>query len=65
MENFKSIQMSKLKVGDIFAHEIKILNREAFKVLEIKEKTMLVKSRNTDKEINKQIKGKVFFLRHE
>lgn len=63
----KTIKMSELKPRDVFTHELKIHNREAFLVTEIKESQVLCVSRNdhgTNKKIiKKQKKGNVILLR--
>lgn len=44
----KTINASDLEIGDVFAFEIKLIDREAFKVIEkINELTYRTESRNT------------------
>jgi hypothetical protein len=57
--------MTELIPGDIFTRELKLHDREAFKVMEIKMHQLLCKSRTTNKELNLPIKGTCFLLRHE
>ena len=61
------IPMSDLKVGDIFAYEIKVKGREAFHVVEKTDEKIKCYSRNDHmKKIkSKSIEGYVYFLRHE
>jgi len=63
--NYEKIEMSKLEVNDIFAEEIKLKGRVAYRVKEIREKTMTVVNRTTGKDVNKSIKGDVYFLRSD
>jgi hypothetical protein len=59
----KSIHMSDLNVGDIFAHEIKLHNRVAFEVTKINDGTIECLDRKTRKATKKQKKGNVILLR--
>lgn len=65
MKKFDIIPMSQLKLGDIFTHEIKAINREAFKVISVELKTTHCESRNTGRIIRKNKKGLVYWLRNE
>lgn len=53
--------------GDIFCHEVKLNNREAFIVFENDEKKKRIKckSRTTDIEVSKERGQFVVFLRHQ
>lgn len=61
----KNIEMQELQVGDIFTQEMKLYNREAFKVIDIKEKTIICQSRTSNKIVNKPKTGNIILLRHE
>jgi hypothetical protein len=67
----KTIEMHQLKPGDIFTHEYKLHNREAFLVNSIDEKHVICTSRKTRdekgnfKEVKKAIKGNVIWLRKD
>jgi hypothetical protein len=62
------INMNELIVGDVFTHEIKAINREAFLVIKKQKDLIYVTSRNDKglkkREIKKQPKGKVYWLRN-
>lgn len=65
----KTVKVSELKTGDIFAKEIKLVGREAFQVVDpVPEKDYtIVKSRNTFETKKMMIKRSetVYLLRHE
>jgi hypothetical protein len=66
MEKFEQVKIKDLNPGDIFTHEIKIQNREAFKLKEHSTvKTPICISRTSGKEVKKQSELKVFYLRSE
>jgi len=60
----KTIQMSDLKIGDIFCNEIKLHGREAFLVTEIHEKSIHCQSRNSGNIIKKQKAGQIILLKN-
>lgn len=60
----KTIKMEELKNGDVFTHALKLINREAFVVEQVNEKTILCVSRSTGRATKKSIKGTVIYLRN-
>lgn len=63
----KLINATELKIGDIFANEIKISHRESFEVIELSNEFAICNSRNDfssqKKRIKKRLVGKVYHLR--
>ena len=59
----KTIHMSDLNVGDIFAHEMKLHNRVAFEVVKVNDGTVDCIDRRSQKPTKKQRRGSVILLR--
>jgi len=69
----KSIEMAKLKVGDLFTHKLELKKRKAFTVLEVLETQIdCIERGDPDlvhkyeiKPMKKTIKGNVYLLRRK
>ncbi len=60
----ETVEMTELKKGDIFCHELKLRGREAFLVTEINEKAIVCQSRTSGDIVKKKREGRVTLLRH-
>lgn len=50
---YQQVRTTELEVGDIFTNEVKVVNREAFEVTDVKSNHVVVKSRKFHNDFKK------------